>query len=231
MIIDTLTDWILTYFPEISISNEITQSSNLIPNYVENQELIVYAHRWKYGTSIAENTLLNDSAFCQTSNNTICTTCTNRYFGYVYCSNGDFNCNGQSNSCQNCRQLECNFSSPPYDTLSVAVPPPIRTLVSVDHHSTHPVETVVQVVSYEKKGKNKKHKVIKYVKKIINKVVKWTTLEWVTTPNPSPTKKTAYGTIKANVQMSFQDRSEEENIFAVAFKIKNCSWTFDRFLQ
>jgi len=222
-ILDTLSGWIVEYFPETSFSeyDEITNSFNQVSNYVENQELIVYAHRWKYGSSISENTLLTDYTLCTTSSKSVCVTCTNRYSGYVRCDNGDFNCNGQSNSCQQCETLNCFYASPPYNTY---VPPPIRTLRSVDHYSTIPERIVTPV--YNKKGK-----IIRYIKKVITKVIRWTTDEWAVTANPSPNGQNSYGSIRANVEMTFQDRNEEENIFAVVFKIKNCSWRFDKFLQ
>jgi len=222
-IVDTLSSWIIEYFPETSFSeyDEITDSFNQVSNYVENQELIVYAHRWKYGSSISDNTLLIDYAFCQTSDKQVCVTCTNRYSGYVRCGNGDFNCSGQSNSCPQCKTLSCFYNSPPYN---VYVPPPTRTLRAVDHYSNRP--EIIRVPVYNKKGKIKK-----YIKKVITKIIRWTTNEWTVVANPSPNAQNSYGSIRANVEMTFQDRSEEENIFSAVFKIKNCSWRFDRFLQ
>jgi hypothetical protein len=42
------------------------------------------------------------------------------------------------------------------------------------------------------------------------------------------TGNVAQGFISANVNMSFQDRNELSKITAVVFKVKNCSWRFDR---
>jgi hypothetical protein len=38
----------------------------------------------------------------------------------------------------------------------------------------------------------------------------------------------ALGFISANVKMTFKDRNESNNITAIVFKIKNCTWCFDR---
>lgn len=40
--------------------------------------------------------------------------------------------------------------------------------------------------------------------------------------------KLALGFISANVSMSFKDRNELDRINAIVFKIKNCSWVYDR---
>lgn len=42
--------------------------------------------------------------------------------------------------------------------------------------------------------------------------------------------KVVTGFISANIQMNFQDRNESDRINAMVFKIKNCSWQFDKFL-
>jgi hypothetical protein len=222
LILDTLENWIPTYFPESSlIYNENTNTEDAVPNYVEGQQLIIHAHRWGYGTSISENTFLNDYTLCQTADKTICVTCTNYYSGYVHCSNGDFNCNGQSNSCQQCSTVRCSFLSPPYNSY---VPPPVRTLQSVDHYSTVRERTVTPV--YSRRG----NKIISYIKKTIAKAIRWTTTQWVVTANPSPNGHNSYGSISANVEMTFQDRSENPDIISIVFKIKNCAWTFDKYL-
>lgn len=220
---DTIEVWIKEYFPESSYSqyDENTDTFTLIPNYVENQEIIVYAHLWKFGTSISENTLIADYTLCKTNNRDVCAYCTQWYSGLVYCSNGNFNCGG-STSCQSCGTLKCSYLSPPYNSY---VPPPKKVLQQVQHYTTKPVQTVTPI--YNKKGKVKKN----IITTTLQRISTWFTTEWVTVGGVTTTNdQNKYGSIAANVQMNFQDRYENPNIFSIVFKIKNCSWTFDRFI-
>ena len=62
--------------------------------------------------------------------------------------------------------------------------------------------------------------------KVIQKVIKWTTRTLVAN-TPTVDNQHAYGSIAANVEMTFQDRNESDVITAVVFRIKNCNWVFD----
>jgi hypothetical protein len=223
-IVESISAWLESYFPVINpttfVIDETTGNTITIPpkktNYVENQMAIVYAHTWKYGTSISENQFILDHTLCTTANKTICTQCTDRYYGYVYCSNGDFNCTGQSFSCQKCGTLNCFYKTPPYNLF---VPPITFTWKTEDRYSTVP--TIVSDPVLNKKGI-----ILKYIKKVIQRVVKTTTRTLVPSGR-TPNRQNAYGSIAANVEMTFQDRNESDTITAVVFKIKNCKWVFD----
>lgn len=224
-IVESISSWLVSYFPVINpttyVIDDTTGNTIEIPptktNYVEDQIAIVYAHTWQYGTSIAENQFLLDSTLCSTANKSVCTYCVDRYFGYVYCSNGDFNCGGQAISCQKCGTLNCFYKTPPYN---LYIPPITYTLKTQDHYSTVP--TIVKDPVLNRKGI-----ILKYIKKVVQRVVKWTTRTLV--PNiPTPSDKNAYGSIAANVEMTFQDRGESDTITAVVFRVKNCNWIFDK---
>jgi len=209
-IVNSLQTWASNYFPEITIKNGIP-----INNYVENQKLIVYAHRWAYGTYVNENQLLTDYTLCTTANKTITITCKNFYTGYVYCSNGDFDCKGSSATCSQSKNVTCFYDLPPYvrtqpqASLKLTAPSNVST-------ATRPTwtETAFNVISN--------------FKRILYKTISWTPANTTTTITSNA--QTAYGYIKANVEMFFQDRNEVDDLIAVVFSIKNCAWTFERFL-
>jgi len=77
--------------------------------YIENQIAYVYALKQESSTPISTVRLLQDTGACSTNDVTITTYCTNHYSGYVYCSNGDFNCNGQSNGCNQSATCPCSY--------------------------------------------------------------------------------------------------------------------------
>jgi hypothetical protein len=224
-IVETISSWVESYFPVINptkyVIDDTTGNTIEIPptktNYVENQMAIIYAHTWQYGTSISENQFILDYTLCTTADKTICSYCTDRYYGYVYCSNGNFNCGGQAFSCQKCQTLSCYYKTPPYN---LYVPPITYTWKTEDHYSTIP--TVVNNPILNKKGI-----LFKYIKKVVQRVVKWTTRTLVPS-TPTPSNKNSYGGITANIEMTFQDRNELDTITAVVFKVKNCKWVFDK---
>ena len=223
-VVSSLSSWLVSYFPVIDpvkyiIDTTTGETVEVLPtktNYIENQIAIVYAHSWQYGTSINENRLILDSAYCTTANKSVCTYCTDRYYGYVYCSNGDFNCGGQAVSCQQCGTLRCQYNTPPYN---LYIPPTTYTWQTVDHYSPVPVIVKDPVL-------NKKGIVLKYIVKVVQRVIKWITRTLVAN-TPTVDNQHAYGSIAANVEMTFQDRNESDTITAVVFRIKNCNWVFD----
>lgn len=214
--LDILLDWIKLYFPEKSIEENI-------PNYVENQTLIVYAHTWAYGSAISENTFLSDYTLCQTSDKEVCAHCVDRFSGYVGCNNGGLNCNGRSTSCQKCNTLRCSYSAPPYNSY---VPPTTWVYKDIVHYGTRPV--TIQVPTWVSLGR-KRGQALRYVPQVVQKPIRWITKTLVPTV-PRPTNKSSYGSITANVEMTFQDRNELDNIKAAVFKIKNCEWIFDKLI-
>ena len=209
-IVNSLQTWASNYFPEITLKDGMS-----INNYVENQKLIVYAHRWEYGTYINENQLLTDYTLCQTASKAITINCKNFYTGFVYCSNGNFNCVGSSSSCTQSKNVKCSYDLPPY----VRTQPQLSlTLNAPSNVSTESIPTWTETA----------FNIVSKFKKILYKTISWTPAN-TNTPIASTTE-TAYGYIKANVEMFFQDRNEVEDLIAVVFSIKGCAWKFERFL-
>jgi hypothetical protein len=210
-IVDTLSSWINENFPVQSNDNNL--------NYIENQQIIVYSHVWQYGNSISENQSIRDRTFCQTQNKIVSITCTNYYSGYVSCDNGGFNCNGQSNSCQQTRTLECSYPSNPYSTSYILTPPLTQ---NINNYSNTPVVTKIPI-------KSRSGKIIKFLKKTLNKTVKYFSA-LKTGSTIQPLGKTVEAYIGANIEMDFQDRYENEKISTLFFKVKNCIWVLDKYI-
>jgi hypothetical protein len=76
---------------------------------------------------------------------------------------------------------------------------------------------------------SKRGQALRYVPQVVQKPIRWVTRTLVPTV-PRPTNKSSYGSITANVEMTFQDRNELDNIKAAVFKIKNCEWVFDKLI-
>jgi hypothetical protein len=192
------------------------------PKYIEGQKLIVYVHRWMYGSNLLESHYLWDSTICKTRSQTICAQCTNRYYGYVYCSNGDFKCDGQSNSCQSCKSITCNYNTPPY--YSYVFHPDINY---ISHSAATQSSQSIGKVGIIKEGSGS-YDVTSFFKSTIDKIVKWVG----GTPSQvlDSTKQNVYGQIVANVEMSFLDRNENSSILAISFVLEDCKWKFYRFI-
>lgn len=94
-----ITDWFNTNFPIV------VQNSTL---YVENQKAYVYILKQQYGDNINTIRLLQNNGSCSTSDIDVCTRCETKYQGYVWCSNGDFQCNGKA-ACTQCNTLNCYY--------------------------------------------------------------------------------------------------------------------------
>jgi hypothetical protein len=222
-IVASVSSWLISYLPVIDPVKYIIDETtgNNIPvfpsstNYIEGQTAIIYTHKWLYGNSISENSYINDVTLCSTQDKGICTYCIDRYYGYVYCSNGNFNCVGHSTSCQKCGTLHCYYQQPPYANY---VPPTTYTWKTEVH------STVVPEVVYVK-GLKLFGMFITKIKQTIMRTVKWTTRTLVPYA-PLPSNQVTYGTISANVEMSFQDRYESQNITGLVFKVQNCNWVF-----
>lgn len=152
----TISSWLSNNFP-------VSGSTVTKPGYVENQQIIIYSHT--YTQNIQPNVVYNliDMAQCVTSDGNICAYCTTSYYGYVYCSNGDFSCGGSS-SCSQCAHVNCYYTGYPY-------------------------------VNLTNNG------------------------------------RAAQSYISANVSMGFSERQEVKAIKAISYKVKNCNWEFDKFIN
>jgi hypothetical protein len=223
-VVATVSSWLISYLPVIDpvkyILDETTGNEIPVPptttNYIEGQTAIIYAHTWSYGDNISENQFINDFTLCSTQDKSICSYCIDRYYGYVYCSNGDFSCNGHSTSCQSCGSLHCYYQNPPYN----AYVPPVSYVWRTDVHTA-----VVPEVVYVKRLGGFFGRFITKIKKTILKTIRWTTRTLVAY-NPLPSNQLSYGSISANVEMTFQDRHESETITGLVFKVQNCNWVF-----
>lgn len=208
-LIDILLEWTKTYFPEKSSEEDK-------PNYVEGQTLIVYTHTWSYGSAISENAFLSDYTLCQTSDRQVCAHCIDYFSGYVWCNGPGLHCDGRTSSCQKCDTLRCFYSAPPYNSY---VPP--SDWMYIDVIRTSLIPTLLIGVF--------RAPFIRFFPQSVFKVIRFLTRTLVPR-NPRPTNKSSYGSITANVEMTFQDRNELDKIKAAVFKIKNCEWVFDKLI-
>jgi hypothetical protein len=96
-----ITTWLNTNFA--------STSKGSTPLYIQNQKAYVYILKQESATPINTVRLLQDTGSCSTNDVTVTTYCTNKYSGYVYCSNGDFNCDGQSNGCNQSATCPCRY--------------------------------------------------------------------------------------------------------------------------
>jgi hypothetical protein len=153
---NTVYNWLTNNFP-------VSGTTVTKPSYVENQQIIIYAHT--YTQNVQPDTVYNlmDMAQCSTYDGNICAYCTTSYYGYVYCSNGDFSCGGSS-SCSQCATVNCYYTGYPY-------------------------------VNLTNRGRS------------------------------------AQSYISAAVTMGFSERQEVKQIKAISYKVKNCNWVFDKFIN
>lgn len=143
-----------------------TKQFSAAPVYVENQLAVVYAMPFTQSlNAINIETYLTDFTICVTNPRRVCVTCWNYYSGGGPCGWGYVNCPRYSNSCSQCKDVQCWYNNPPY------------------------------------------------------------------TPQPAPAGL-SYGRSKidANVTMSYSERRESLNIIAIVYRIKNCTWQFERFI-
>ena len=170
-----------------------------------------------------ENQYINDSTYCTTNTVSVCVYCTSSWGGGgTWCSSGYFSCAGGSSSCQKCGNIRCYYNVPPYSLMSPPIP---YVEVSEETVSVRPDSLLVSMA----RGILGYSVVVTNFNRIYNRIVRLVTRTLVP-PRRTPDNQHAYGSISANVEMTFQDRNEYNNITAIVFKIKNCSWVFDRFL-
>lgn len=188
------------------------------PKYTQGQKLIVNLHRWSYGSTVLESRYLSDKTICSTSDRTICAHCIERYYGYVHCSNGDFNCSGRSTSCSQCKTISCSYKTPPYVSRAIISPPPIT--------SNSPQTLSNQIKSSIVSGVKEF-----FINKLtIFKDIRWPSLSTTLTPVLDSSNRNVYSQITANIEMAFVDRNESSNIISMLFEVENCEWVFRRYL-
>jgi hypothetical protein len=126
---------ITAFYPEI-LSNTLTQSTYLemvgtwlnanypvnnsntiVPNYVQNQQAVVYLHR--YTERVNNNSSIQTaSTICKTKNDKIVANCVTYSTGIVHCNQTTFNCNDTKTKkpfifkCAIPQDSNCSFDSP-----------------------------------------------------------------------------------------------------------------------
>lgn len=146
-----------------------TKKFTAAPVYVEDQLAVVYSLAYTQTLSaIYVNSLVSDFTICATNPRRVCVTCWNYYSGGGPCGWGHVNCASYSNSCSQCKDVQCWYNDPPYEPYNSGVVPGY---------------------SY------------------------------------------ARSKIEANVKMEYTERREAINIIGIVYRVKNCSWQFDRFIS
>lgn len=252
-ILSTITSWVETRYPiftsdwsEIELQDtyedytpttaDITYFTPNMqkPKYVEGQLLNVNVHRWRYGQSILISKYIADRTLCQTQSRTICMHCTERYYGYVYCSNGDFNCSGHGTSCQICKTIKCSYATPPYlpqvtilTDVTTQSQPATYNNVSISNTTVSPYISVIATTVGNILDSLKEY----YIKKFNSTVTPTLrALGGALTPRLPSNNEQMYSQISANVDFSFVDRHEYPNILSMQFQVKDCKWNFIKYL-
>lgn len=101
---NTITLWVNQNFPILPVYS--TKS-----HYIEGQELIVYNYNYYTAKVIKNSEILIDQTTCYTADGAVSVSCKNSYSGYIYCSNGDFDCTDKSVLCDKNQTVYCNFPS------------------------------------------------------------------------------------------------------------------------
>jgi hypothetical protein len=135
----SITNWINTNFATIP--------SNGIPLYIQNQKAYVYMLKTQSDNPIKNVRYLQDTGACSTNDVTVTAYCTNVYSGYVYCSNGDMNCNGQSNGCNQSVTCPCRY----IQTGSYNYNPVIAAYLNFDYTNTYESSDIICLL-YEMQG-------------------------------------------------------------------------------
>jgi hypothetical protein len=100
---ERILNWINLNYPMFSNSGK--------PNYIENQQLIVYSLNYSQDIPTKETLELMDGTECTTSDQKICAHCSKCYHGGgVNCNNGAFRCGGCTN-CSKCENIDCYFDN------------------------------------------------------------------------------------------------------------------------
>lgn len=131
--ITNITNWFNTNFPVID------NNGNTL--YVQNQKGYVYVIKQYISQNFAQPlsgtydptttpnvSKLTTTGNCITTNAHVCGSCTTNYQGYVYCSNGNFVCDGNSVQCTQCNDVKCIYNQ----TNSSTYPISIQALLNIN---------------------------------------------------------------------------------------------------
>lgn len=188
-------------------SNVPIIDGNGILKYIEGQKLIVNCYSYEEEVKIDATNTLIDYTICSTYDQQICAHCSTTSFGNdVHCHQGSFGCSG-SFSCLNCATIGCSYVVEPHsgrDRRSVPYIPLEQSFLSTDSYIF---------------------------------------IDTTSTPRNQPPNKDIYvadteipqshyakGQIQADATMYFKDRWEHIQIYTLMFKIKNCSWVFEKYI-
>jgi len=105
-IYSTLQEWLNTRFA-------VLQENSDTPQYIENQEAMVWYYTNYTEKSVSNTYGLNDSTTCVTMDKDVISNCITKFHGYAYCSNGDMNCEDQTMGMDVSTHVECYFNTPP----------------------------------------------------------------------------------------------------------------------
>lgn len=136
-----ITNWFNTYFPVISTSP--------LPLYVQNQKAYVYVLKREYGVKTQRVDTLQAPFNCKTAAVNVCLQCKNTYQGYIHCSNGDFNCDGQSVTCQQCSLHPCWYDQTGYEDYTTYM----QAFLNISYQDTRE-QTNITCINYEVQGCN-----------------------------------------------------------------------------
>jgi hypothetical protein len=195
-IVTTVNTWANNNFP-VRIENSLNTF------YLQNQELIIYNFIHKTERVVKDHKVVEDSTKCVTADGFIHTKCVTEFHGYVFCSNGDMNCEGQATSCPYTEYVDCYFNQRPegpyeatYGTITV-------------WEEQEPIITI----TYDDEG---------------NEVSRE---EEVVPPKRISTQGTdntnVYSRIKATFDVNYTDTREQTDIIAVKFKVSDCTWVYN----
>jgi hypothetical protein len=120
--------------------------ANSIPTYIENQKAYVYIMKKEASVPVNSVPLLSNSLNCTVNNVTVCTSCVTTYTGNVQCTNGDFNCAGNTSSCTECGTALCYYDQTGTPNYS----PVIQAYLNINFNEVHE-DSNITCLKYEVK--------------------------------------------------------------------------------
>jgi hypothetical protein len=191
-ILSSVSEWLNKNYP-------VTTEYREKPFYIQDQTAIVYNYFYYNEKNISVREHLLDQTLCSTEDGYIKVTCATNYIGYVFCSNGDFQCTGRSSYCMKEQDVECYYNGRPIGPYNIfdgfiekSVPQP--PIVSTDPDTGDTKITAVPDKIISISGEDSQY---------------------------------AYSTIEAYINVSYTDRRESTTINAIKFKVKDCKWVYD----
>lgn len=188
---ENLDFWLNQNFPVL------TEYSNT-PNYVQDQEAYVNVYTYNIVNTINETNNEFKPTTCSTADGTSYANCRTYFSGYVFCSNGDMNCDGQFVNCPQSLGIECYYNTLPegpyivggsgYKTQTIT-PPPIKT-IDEDGNTTITEGTPYEITTYG----------------VDNTI--------------------GIGYINANITVNYTNRSESDTINVFKYVVQDCKWQF-----